>query len=205
MAELRGRGRVAVACLWLFVLAQMAELATGLAMYAARPGASLAFAAPGLAMAWGLVAIVQFLLYVASGVTVLLWLHRASADAHALVDGLSISPGWAVGWFFVPIANLVKPFTAVSEAWRVSHAPEDWAFAPVPALLRWWWGAWIASNVLAGLDWRLNRAGGGAAPTVTLAGLAGGIAALASALLLAQVVRRLSTAQSVALAGRVFA
>ena len=41
-------------------------------------------------------------------------------------NDLSISPGWSAGWFFVPFANLVKPFVAVREIWNASDSdPRD--------------------------------------------------------------------------------
>jgi hypothetical protein len=49
----------------------------------------------------------------AAFVLVGVWIYRANANAHALGGDLSVSPGWAVGWFFVPIACLFKPYLAM--------------------------------------------------------------------------------------------
>jgi hypothetical protein len=47
-----------------------------------------------------------------------LWLHRAAKNLPALGrGGMQFTPGWSVGWFFIPFANLVKPLAAVSELW----------------------------------------------------------------------------------------
>ncbi|MGH7746783.1 MAG: DUF4328 domain-containing protein, partial [Candidatus Dormibacteria bacterium] len=49
----------------------------------------------------------------------LLWLYRAVSNGPALgAGGLRFSPRWAIGWWFVPIAFLVRPFQAIMEAWR---------------------------------------------------------------------------------------
>lgn len=101
-------------------------------------------------------AIAQFLVFLVAGVMILRWIHRIVANAHAIADGLTISPGWAVGWYFVPVANLWKPFAAIREAWAVAVAPERWADIPAPALLRWWWGLWIATNIIDNLSFRLS-------------------------------------------------
>jgi hypothetical protein len=68
------------------------------------------------------------------------WLHRAASNVVALgAHGLESSPGWTIGWFFVPVANLVMPYRAMREVWQASRAPAQWATARVgPALLTWW-------------------------------------------------------------------
>ena len=40
-----------------------------------------------------------------AGFLTLKWIYRTSRNAHALADGLSVRPPWAVGWFFVPFAT----------------------------------------------------------------------------------------------------
>ena len=46
------------------------------------------------------------------------WLFRSSNLQSPLADPLNpgevVTPGWAVGWFFIPIANLWKPFQALT-------------------------------------------------------------------------------------------
>ncbi|HXF57452.1 MAG TPA: DUF4328 domain-containing protein [Actinomycetota bacterium] len=99
----------------------------------------------------------------AAGLAWLLWQHRAHANLWALgVPGLRFSPGWAVGWWFVPLANLVMPYLAVRELRRAStarspRAPTEDAPWPSPRgpgprgfpLVPLWWGAWVGSNALA--------------------------------------------------------
>ena len=99
----------------------------------------------------GLFALVQIASYIVTVIVTGRWIWRASTNAHALATGMSITPGWAVGWFFMPVASLFKPFEAMRECWQVSHDPNQWPLLPVPALLRWWWGCWIASNIGANL------------------------------------------------------
>jgi len=48
--------------------------------------------------------------YLASGVAFLVWFYRAHANLSGLgAEYLTYSPGWAVGWFFVPIFSLFRP------------------------------------------------------------------------------------------------
>ena len=101
--------------------------------------------------------VLNLLAVAAAGLAVLRWIYRTSRNAHALYPAMTVTPGWAVGWFFVPIANLWKPFQAVSETWQVSadpHAPEA---VPIPPVLRIWWGCWIASSIISNIDFRLSK------------------------------------------------
>ena len=49
-----------------------------------------------------------------------LFMPRANRNARAFGSSMSISPGWAAGWFFVPIANLWMPYQAMKEIWQGS-------------------------------------------------------------------------------------
>jgi hypothetical protein len=64
------------------------------------------------------------------------------------VAGLRHSPGWAVGWWFVPIANLWKPLRAMSELARGSDDPEGWRAARRPWSLTPWWLAWLGGTTI---------------------------------------------------------
>jgi Domain of unknown function (DUF4328) len=86
------------------------------------------------------------------GVAIVVWLiwqysaHRRLRRAG--VADLRFTPGWGVGWWFVPIANLFKPYQAVKELWMASDpAPMVGADGPSrPAILPWWWGTLLVSG-----------------------------------------------------------
>lgn len=81
----------------------------------------------------------------ASMILVLVWIHRANHNARALgATGLEMTPGWAVGWYFVPIAWFWKPYQAMKEIWQASASPKHWSRQGVSPLLGWWWGLWLA-------------------------------------------------------------
>jgi hypothetical protein len=72
---------------------------------------------------------------------------------------MEYTPGWAVGWYFVPFANLFKPFQATVEIYKATDPGADaqsWRWRPVPSFLNWWWGVWVLSNVLGGAIGRLS-------------------------------------------------
>lgn len=89
-----------------------------------------------------------------------IWIHRAAKNLLALGrQGMQFTPGWCVGWFFVPFANLVKPLQAMQEIWRAS-GPEArdgyWNAQPSTPLLGLWWATWLLGGVIANISIRLD-------------------------------------------------
>ncbi|MDE2927401.1 MAG: DUF4328 domain-containing protein [Acidobacteriota bacterium] len=86
----------------------------------------------------------EFPIPLITSILVLIWIHRANHNARQLgAADMHFTPGWAVGWYFVPIAWFWKPYQAMTEIWRASRNPADWRGRPVSALLQWWWVLWI--------------------------------------------------------------
>jgi Domain of unknown function (DUF4328) len=105
----------------------------------------------------GLISIAAILLYIGTVVVFSMWVYRASANLHALGSpGLRFTPGWAVGWYFVPIANLWKPYQAMKEIWRASKNPSNWQAEITSPLLGWWWFWWIVSSIAANVSGRMT-------------------------------------------------
>jgi hypothetical protein len=85
-----------------------------------------------------------------------IFFYRANSTLRACgVRGLEYTPGWAAGWFYVPLANLVLPHAVASELWRASEplAADDrieargWTKAPVPRFVHIWWILFVAALV----------------------------------------------------------
>jgi hypothetical protein len=80
--------------------------------------------------------------WLAAIVAYCLFMPRANRNARAFGSPMSNTPGWAAGWFFVPIAYLWKPYYAMKEIWQGSD-PDPTVpalLAPVaPLLPLWWW------------------------------------------------------------------
>jgi len=82
-----------------------------------------------------------------TAILVLSWIYRANRNARQLgAADRRFTPGWAVGWYFIPIAWFWMPYLAMREIWRASVNPSDWGAAPVSPLLRWWWSLWIVGS-----------------------------------------------------------
>jgi hypothetical protein len=132
-----------------------------------------------------------------AGVLSLAWIYRVSRNAQRLARyGLPISSGWAVGWYFVPIGALWKPFEAIEQTWKASTAPAAWRSVPTPPLLRWWWGFWLAGGVAGGLLGLLKQVGGTSQAVKTIALIAISALVVGQCILFTRVVRQLTNLQT---------
>ena len=146
-------------------------------------------------MAAAFIYIVYLIALLAAIVSVSTWIYRAHANLHAAgFEDLRYTPGWAVGWYFVPFANLFKPFEAMRELWNSSTAnavdtDHDGHLGP-------WWGSWILGNILSNIGARMQ---GSSVPEMISVGYVvdtlGGIGLIAAAFFLAQIVRKVTAAQ----------
>lgn len=98
------------------------------------------------------------LMFLLSGVAVLRWIFLVNRNAHQWSETMTISPGWNVGWFFVPIATLWKPFVGVRESWAATVSPDDPQAVTTPYWMRVWWGLWLATNVFGQVTFRATMA-----------------------------------------------
>ena len=111
-------------------------------------------------LVFGALGLLTLVAYVITVVLFCMWAYRTNANTRALgVSGMQYTPGWTVGWFFIPIMNLYRPYLAFREMWRANDisaldGSADWRQAPVSPLLGWWWGAWLLSNFVG---WRVSQ------------------------------------------------
>lgn len=99
----------------------------------------------------------QIALYIVAIIAFSRWVYVLNCNKKPLgASGLAFTPGWAVGWFYVPIVNLWKPYQAMKELWLVSANPLHWQEQERSGLLPWWWFLWILSNVLGQISFRLG-------------------------------------------------
>ncbi len=104
-----------------------------------------------------IVALIYLGAFIVTGVTFLKWIHQASSNCHRLgAEGLEYSPGWSVGYYFVPFLNLYKPFRAMKEIWQVSTNPTNWKNNETIPLLNGWWTLWLLSGFLGHMSFRLS-------------------------------------------------
>jgi Domain of unknown function (DUF4328) len=78
------------------------------------------------------IGVVQLLLFGATAIVFILWFFRAYRNLGRLgINGLRWSERWAVGAWFVPLLNFVRPKSIANDIWRGSD-PGLAAQAPLP-------------------------------------------------------------------------
>lgn len=161
-----GRRRATV-LKWLFVasiVAQILYLVSVLAhMWLLRRGAAdtaMAKTAASIYLGVSVGAFLYVTVYLAAAATFLIWLYRVRANLPALgIEDARWGPGWAVGWWFVPVMNFVAPFMVVRDVWKASGPeadPGSWRKLPTPPQLWWWWGSWLMGSAVISVGWGLS-------------------------------------------------
>jgi hypothetical protein len=69
----------------------------------------------------------------------MVWLYNAAKIGQRLGMRQRLSPGWAIGGFFVPVVNLWFPYWVAADL-----LPEG---DPARPTVGWWWGLWLAQIV----------------------------------------------------------
>ena len=98
----------------------------------------------------GIIGILQSVCYIITVVIFCKWIHRMSRNAHSIENvSLKYTPGWAVGYFFIPIFCLWKPYQALREAYlafieNTNERRDNIVFSL-------WWFAWIVANFIGNL------------------------------------------------------
>ena len=98
----------------------------------------------------------QIVLIIAYVVVFFMWIYKANKNLRSLrAAGLRFTPGWAVGWFFVPIMNLFRPYQIVSEIWKASDPGVDtthdtsWKAVPTSPIVGCWFALYLISFFVA--------------------------------------------------------
>jgi Domain of unknown function (DUF4328) len=103
----------------------------------------------------GSLGVISTLAFIATVIVYLIWLHRAYTNLRALDSGFigKFTPGWAVGWWFIPFANLVMPYQAMSELYVNSvSAPANaagYSARPSAGIIGGWWAAFILRGLFS--------------------------------------------------------
>ena len=136
----------------------------------------------------------------------IIWFWRAAKNNEALGRvGARLGPGWAIGGWFIPFANLVIPVLILQDLWRgadpeVPRGDPGWRARRGSALIGWYWAIYLVSFLRFGvgrtqahLAFASQLRGLRAHDVVGIIGMAFGIAA---AVLAVFVVRGLTARQA---------
>jgi hypothetical protein len=101
------------------------------------------------------------------------WIVLAHRNLPAMgAQRLEMRPGWAVGWFFIPIANLWKPYQAMRSLWRSSHSVYRPELQESTWVLPTWWTLWLISSFLGNASMRLQLSARSLSDYTALTGVA---------------------------------
>ena len=146
---------------------------------------------------YGLLALGYTVAFVSSVVLVAMWIHRAHANLHDLGhEGLEFTPGWAVGWYFIPFANLVKPFQAMRELRNRSLGDDDGFNGATAPELTVWWATWIVGNILSNISTRMALSEPGIARAAAGLGALSSVLTIVCAWYLIGLIARITNAQA---------
>ena len=105
----------------------------------------------------------QVAVYLLTAVVFLIWNSRVYRNLEALSRWrLAHGPGWAIGSWFVPFLNLLRPYQIMRETLWVSSYPEladDTPFGYTPpgtALLGFWWAGYLAMGIVGQIVFRVT-------------------------------------------------
>lgn len=108
-------------------------------------------------------AIWYLIFYISASISFLFWIYRVYKNLTFLGnDNLRHSPGWAVGWFFIPIFSLWKPYQVMQEIWKGSSPniqiknPESWRYSKGSYLIPIWWIFHLLSAIVGTGMFRLG-------------------------------------------------
>ncbi|BDI28578.1 hypothetical protein CCAX7_006290 [Capsulimonas corticalis] len=95
-----------------------------------------------------LAGVIFLAVFVAYRVLFLRWLFVAYKNLDVFeAAGLETTAGWAVGWIFIPVANLYRPYLTLHELYKAGTPGVDsrdeiaWQRVPSSPLIGWWWSS----------------------------------------------------------------
>jgi hypothetical protein len=162
----RPRAKVVIGLLWTSIVLQLLLLWPAvnevIRLKGLKAGEEEVFEGIGpsliLMIAAGLSLVVVYIVLI---VFWMMWVHRLYRNLRALgADGLTYSPGWAVGYWFIPILNLFRPYQVMRETWQASHPSHgggtSWKAVVAPSAIGAWWAIHLISNVANNISTRVG-------------------------------------------------
>ena len=97
------------------------------------------------------------LAYLGTAIAFIVWFYRAHVNLRALgASEVRHASGWAIGAWFIPFFNLVRPKSMANDVWKASDpelpAPvgiERWSRVALPTVLAVWWAAWVLASLVS--------------------------------------------------------
>jgi hypothetical protein len=145
----------------------------------------------------GILALIWMTAFLATTVVTLMWTYRANANLRVTREWPGqFTPGWAVGWYFVPIAAFWMPYRMMKDLW--TRSSED---LEVPVRIPWyflvWWLAYNAMMIVGRFATRRVLAAKTVEEEIDAQAfdIAGSLLIVPAALLFARIIQRIQRMQ----------
>ena len=94
--------------------------------------------------------------YICVSIMFLVWLHRVHGNLEPLgVRHFSFNPTWIIAWWFIPLANYVKPGQILGDIWKASDPNlsfgANWRMGQRSNVVTLWWIAFVMASVFGSL------------------------------------------------------
>lgn len=94
----------------------------------------------------------KFCVVIVTVISFFFWIYRANKNARELGNHpMEFTPGWAVGWFFIPFLCLWKPYQVMKEIWIASNDSHDRTKSTGLYIVGLWWTMWLVSNIFGNI------------------------------------------------------
>jgi hypothetical protein len=151
-----------------------------------------------------IIGLIYLVAYIISGITLILWFHRAYYNLHQKVSALSFSEGWAAGCWIVPFVNLYRPYQIMKELYvetkkLLTQRGLAEKVGYTTAYLGWWWALWIINGVLGQIIFRSSSKADDIDELLNITGISIGssITGIIAAIVTIKVIRDYSNVESV--------
>lgn len=108
-----------------------------------------------------LAGVLQLLTVLPTVVVFIVWFHRVRSNGGIFrPDAFTLGRGWAIGAWFIPVANLFLPCRIALQTWRAStqRGPDGSDRTAPAALLTSWWVVWVLAAIVGRVFSRIYMA-----------------------------------------------
>jgi hypothetical protein len=101
----------------------------------------------------GVLSLLMVPIYIAGVVFYCIWKVKCAKNCRVWSNrSFQFTPGWSVGFYFIPIVMLWKPFQAMSEIWDATFEGSE--KREQTGVVGWWWALYIITNLISNLSTR---------------------------------------------------
>ena len=155
--DIRSISRKSVIALYAYIFAEVCLAGASLAnigmFRAAQENGETSLLLDDEIFAQDIVALLYLIVFITCVLICGRWIQRASSNAAVIrPDADRITPAWSVIWFFIPIANLWKPYQAMRQTWNSRSDTSSGLDGPMPKFAFWWWMCWVLTDLIANVS-----------------------------------------------------